>query len=470
MNASLSRRPRRGASARANTHPAHPTPLASPPHPPQPPLPVDSLALALLRAAGVITQVLAGRNLDGALAQCWQTHAAILPAQRGAVQDLAYGALRQFGRGDFLLNRLLRSPLDDQGDKPLLRALLLAALYRLEARPEEVHTTVDQAVEAVAHIGRGQFRSLANALLRNYLRQQESLLAAAAADESARWQHPHWWIDLLRRTYPAQWQDILTAGNGHPPMVLRVNRHRGSSTDYGHLLAEAGIAARPLAGDAWLLARPVGVERLPGFFEGRVSVQDHGAQQAARLLDVQDGQRVLDACAAPGGKTTHLLEQATLELLALDAEPARAARIEENLHRLGLTAQVQAADCRAIADWWDGRPFDRILADVPCSASGVVRRHPDIKWLRRAQDIPGFARTQREILDALWRVLAPGGKMLYCTCSLFTLENAAQMDAFLHRHADARLLPGGTDDTPFLQLTPQAEHDGFFYALLQKCP
>lgn len=446
----------------------------------------DALAFALLRAAEVVRQVIAGRNLDTALAVCWQLHAP-LPAQRGAIQDLAYGALRQYGRGDFLLDRLLRTPLDDAGDKPLLRALLLAALYRIEARPADVHTTVDQAVDAVARIGRGQFKALANAVLRNRLRQDAALLAAAADYPVARHQHPPWWIDKLRLAYPAHWQAILASGNTHPPMTLRVNRRRGKAADYREELAASGIGATLLDDAALLLARPVAVERLPGFFDGRVSVQDWGAQQAARLLDVRDGQRVLDACAAPGGKTTHILELADVELLALDAETPRAARIEENLRRLELRARVQVADCRQIAridDGQNGRPFDRILADVPCSASGVVRRHPDIKWLRREKDISGFARTQREILDALWHVLAPGGKMLYCTCSLFPQENGAQIDAFLHRHADARCLPlaqeivdaasvprhASSAASHCLQLTPQAEHDGFFYALLQKQP
>lgn len=457
--------------------------------PPPPALADDSLAWALLRAAEVIRQVIQGRNLDVALAGCWQQHAPP-PAQRGAIQDLAYGALRQYGRGDFLLGRLLRTALDDSGDKPLLRALLLAALYRIEARADDVHTSVDQAVDAVAHIGRGQFKALANAVLRNRLRQDSDLVAAASTDAVALHQHPEWWLNKLRRAYPAQWQDILACGNAHPPMALRVNRRQGSATAYLDELAAVGIQARLLDEQALLLERPLAVERLPGFFDGHVSVQDWGAQQAALLLDLQDGQRVLDACAAPGGKTTHMLELAAIDLLALDAEATRARRIHENLQRLQLQAKVTVADCRQLAQQHlrSGQPgFERILADVPCSASGVVRRHPDIKWLRREQDIVGFARSQREILDALWQVLAPGGKMLYATCSLFPQENGAQIDAFLHRHADARCLPLALKNTAnsaalsqatpavhaathshFLQLIPQAAHDGFFYALLHK--
>jgi len=441
-----------------------------------PPLAPDSLAFALLRAAGVIASVIGGRNLDVALAVCWQAQS-LSPAQRGAVQDLAYGALRQYGRGDFLLGHLLREALDDEGDKPLLRGLLLAALYQLEARPAAAHTTVNQAVSAAATIGRGQFKALANAVLRTRLRQGGSLLAAANADPLAFHQHPQWWIDKIRSAYPLQWQEILAAGNAHPPMTLRVNLRRGTAEAYLARLDAVGIAARCLDEQAILLERPQGVDKLPGFFDGLVSVQDWGAQRAASLLDVQHGQRVLDACAAPGGKTAHLLEIADIDLLALDLDPLRTARIEENLRRLGLNARVMAADCRKTDKWWDGRPFERILADVPCSASGVVRRHPDSKWLRRPADIGKFARSQREILTALWRVLAPGGRMLICTCSLFPEENTAQLAAFMQDHADAQCLPlgGGVWDgtehvagNDALQLIPQPEHDGFFYALLQK--
>lgn len=455
----------------------------------------DSLAYALLRAAEVVASVIderpkglaqarplpgagAGRNLDAALAACWQAQAATLTAgQRGAIQDLAYGTLRQYGRGDFMLGRLLRTPLQDGADNPaklLLRSLLLAALYRLEARPAEAHTIVDQAVNAAGEIDHGRFKSLVNAVLRNRLRRDGELLSAANADPVARHQHPWWWIERIRLAHPADWENILAADNAHPPMSLRVNRRRIDAKAYLALLAGAGIGARLLADGecAILLERPQAVDKLPGFADGLVSVQDWGAQRAAPLLDVTAGMRVLDACAAPGGKATHLLELAEVDLLALDAEPARTARIVDNLERLGLHAEVKAADCRALDAWWDGRPFQRILADVPCSASGVVRRHPDGKWLRRETDIAGFARSQAEILDALWRVLAPGGKMLYCTCSLFREENDLQMAAFAARHADALSLPvrGGdrTGELQQWQLLPQAEHDGFFYALLQK--
>lgn len=408
------------------------------------------LSAALAAAAKLVGDVIAGHTPEAFLAQ-------LDAALRPAVLDLGFNTLRDYGRGDFLLGRLLARPLDHAPT----RALLLVALARLERRPEEAHTLVDQAVTAAAK----RFKGLANAVLRNFLRRRDELLAAADGDEVARWRHPRWWLDALQDAYPAGWQAIAAAGNGHPPMCLRFNRRRP---------AEADFPGRRLDDAALLLDRPVPVERLPGFHVGQVSVQDWGAQQAARLLDARDGMRVLDACAAPGGKTAHLLERADLDLTALELEAARARRITANLDRLGLSATVRVADAACPEDWWDGRPFDRILADVPCSASGVVRRHPDIKWLRRATDVAGFARTQARILDALWPMLAPGGRMLYCTCSVFPPENDEQVCAFLARHPDARRLPTGGEENEAYQmqwqLLPAAEHDGFFYALLEKTP
>lgn len=415
------------------------------------------LAETLHAASGLIAAVIAGRNFDAVLAR-----AGLVGPIRAATMDLAYSTLRAFGRGDFLLGRLLERPLKDAS----ARGLLLVALARLEARPDDGHTTVDQAVTAATRVARGQYKGLVNGVLRNFLRRREELLAQADADPVARWQHPAWWIARLRADHPDDWESILAAGNSHPPLCLRVNRRRTTGADYSHQLAVAGIAARMLDDSAILVEKPVPVERIPGFASGLCSVQDRGAQAAAALLDARDGMRVLDACAAPGGKAAHLLERADVELTALDADVARAARITSTLERLGLAATVRVGDARTPDAWWDGRPFDRILADVPCSASGVVRRHPDAKWLRREADIASFAATQREIVDALWRTLAPGGKMVYATCSVFHEENARQVESFLGRHADARQPPATRDAQ--LQLLPDAEHDGFYYALLQK--
>ncbi len=347
------------------------------------PLAETSLAYALHGAAGAVAEVLAGRNLNEVLAGLWRSMPDLPPGQRGAMQDLAYSALRRFGRDDYHLSQLMDKPLRDGP----VRGLLLVALSRLAVRQEEAHTIVDQAVEAAGALSRGKYKALVNGVLRNFLRRRAELEAAAGQDEVAHWQHPRWWIARLRRAHPDGWQPILEAGNGRPPMTLRANRRRIAATDYLARLEAAGLAARPLDGEALLLERPVPVERLPGFAEGLCSVQDGGAQRAAPLLDVHDGMRVLDACAAPGGKTAHVLELADVDLLALDADAGRALRVSENLFRLGLLAKVASADCRELEAWWDGREFDRILADVPCTASGVVRRHPDVKWLRREKDI-----------------------------------------------------------------------------------
>jgi 16S rRNA (cytosine967-C5)-methyltransferase len=420
-----------------------------------------SLAEALLGAAQLIAAVLGGRNFDVALAA-----SPLTGVTRAAAMDLGYTALRAFGRGDFLLGLLLAKPLKDR----TARGLLLVALARLEARPDEAHTTVDQAVTAAARLAQGQFKGLVNGVLRSFLRRREELRNQADADPVARWQHPAWWIARLQQDHPAHWQSILAAGNTHPPLCLRINVRRVTSADFLRQLAVADIAASALDDTAILLDRPVPVERIPGFGGGLCSVQDWGAQAAAGLLGVRDGMRVLDACAAPGGKAAHLLETAGIDLTALDADATRAARITDNLRRLGLAATVKVSDAREVDTWWDGRPFDRILADVPCSASGVVRRHPDAKWLRRESDIAGFAATQRAIVDALWRTLAPGGRMLYASCSVFGEENARQVETLVGRHVDARRLPipGTTTLDAQLHHLPDAEHDGFYYALLQK--
>lgn len=430
---------------RTGASPTPPTPCA---------LPADSLAWQLLLAARAIAAVRAGRSLTEGLQACGGEP----PATRAAVTDIAYGTLRRYGWGDFMLGRLLQKALPH----PEAHALLLAALHRLETWPEDRHTVVDQAVAAAGEIAGGAFRGLVNGVLRNYLRQHDALAAAAADDVVAAWQHPRWWIDKLRRAWPADWQAVLAAGNAPPPMTLRVNRRLAAPADYRARLAALGIEARPLGESGLRLVRPVAVDALPDFATGAVSVQDAGAQRAAELLDPAPGSRVLDACAAPGGKTAHLLERGeNLDLLALDIDGVRTARIEDTLRRLGLRASVCVADCADVDAWWDGRPFDAILADVPCSASGVVRRHPDSKWLRRESDIRRFARTQAAILDALWPLLRPGGRLLYATCSVFPEENAGQVDAFRVRQPGAVRL----HET---QLLPCDDHDGFYYALLQK--
>lgn len=377
-------------------------------------------------------------------------------------QDLSYGVLRHYGQLQGFLDQLLERRLEDE----TVRCLLLAALYQLEYSKASSYAVVDHAVRAVTRIKKVWAKGLVNAVLRNFLRRREALVVAEASDETARFSYPAWWIDKLKQQYPAQWEAILAAGNAHPPMTLRVNARRYSAQDYLAKLEHMGLSGRLLGESGIMLAQPVPVDKLPEFMEGAVSVQDYGAQFAAPLLDLKDSMRVLDACCAPGGKTGHALELADVQMTAVDSEESRLARTRSNLDRLGLSARLVVGDSGSPSAWWDGRPFDRILADVPCSASGIVRRHVDIKWLRREADIERFTRQQAQILRGLWHTLANGGKLLYVTCSIFIEENQRQIDAFLAEQPDARQLP--LDGLRDGQLLPCADHDGFFYALLQK--
>lgn len=416
-------------------------------------LAADSLGWSLLLAARLLARVESGQSLTEA-SGLLEGQA---PAARAAALDVTYGALRQFGRAEFILTRLMSKPLSHRETYALLRA----ALYRLETRPEAPHTVVDQAVKAAGELAGGVFKGLVNGVLRNYLRQQASLLAAMAADEVACHQHPRWWLERLRRRWPDQWTSIVAADNAPPPMSLRVNRRMGTVADYLARLASAELSGKVLGQSGIRLAQAAAVDALPGFFDGHVSVQDVGAQRAAELLAPTHGMRVLDACAAPGGKSAHLLECADLDLVALDVDALRARRIGENLQRLKLSATVCVGDAAQPESWWDGRLFDAILADVPCSASGVVRRHPDIKSLRRESDVRKFAQTQFAILDALWPLVKPGGRLLYATCSVFIEENQGQIDAFLVRQPTASRVCEE-------QWLPCEESDGFYYALLGK--
>ena len=419
-----------------------------------------SLAHALYHSAKLVADVIKGGSLTARYELLLRENPGWASSVRGAIRDLTWGSLRDYGRGDVTLRQFLDKPL------PLpLHALLLIAVYRLEQRPAQAYTLVNQSVEAAARIAPG-LKGVVNGVLRNIVHQSARIPDWCAEDPVARYAYPAWWSERVLREHGSEGERILAMGNTHPPMSLRVNRRRATVEAFLSDLANAGIVARRLDNDALLLEHPLPVSKLPGFAEGRVSVQDAGAQWAAHWLCACDGERVLDACAAPGGKSAHLLELADVDLTALEIDPIRAERIGVNLARLGLSADVRVGDCRALDRWWDGRPFDRILADVPCSASGVVRRHPDIKWLRRASDIDGFVVQQANIVDALWHTLAIGGTMLYVTCSVFGDENHRQIERFLARHPDAEL------SDPQAQwnrsLLPTTNHDGFYYARLRK--
>lgn len=407
------------------------------------------LAPALRDSARLVAGVAAGHSLAD-------------ESMRGALLDLTHGTLRCYGRVQAIVAELSRRGQPDR----LVEALLWCALYALDSGRYAQYTVVDQAVGACALLERASAKGYVNGLLRSYLREKAAVVERINRNDEALYQHPRWWVDIVRATYPEDWERALAAGNERPPMTLRVNTRRGSLEQYAKRLGDEGMAARAVGGEALMLVRAVPVERLPGYSEGDVSVQDAGAQRAARLLDLRSGQRVLDACAAPGGKSSHILERADVALTALDVDAGRCALIARNLERLGLSATIRPADCTRLESWWDGEPFDRILADVPCSASGVARRHPDLKWLRRASDLPAFATRQASILDALWQALAPDGKLLYVTCSVFPQENDALLQPFAARTPGVRVLP--MPDGESQQWLPAAERDGFYHALIQK--
>jgi 16S rRNA (cytosine967-C5)-methyltransferase len=411
-------------------------------------------------ASRVVCRVMSGRSLKQELDAALRG-SPLPPSERGALQDLCYGTLRFYSLLTNILTQLLHKPARNEH----LRNLLLVAMYQLQYTKAAPYAVVDNAVRAARTFDAGA-GGFVNALLRNFLRQRETLIAKAMESEESRHGHPQWWIDLLRAQYGERADAILQANNQHPPMTLRVNTRLGTPEDYLALLAQHGIEADLIEPGAVRLAHALSVQNLPGFLTGQISVQDAGAQYAALLLDVHDGMNVLDACAAPGSKSTHLLERAQINLTSLDKDAQRLERVRDNFTRLNLSAQLCCGDATQPETWWDGKPFERILADVPCSASGVVRRHPDIKWLRRPQDIANLARQQSAILASLWRLLARDGKLLYATCSVFAQENQGVINEFLQRHPDARQLPTvGVEEG---QLLPNDRHDGFFYALLHK--
>jgi 16S rRNA (cytosine967-C5)-methyltransferase len=417
-------------------------------------------------AAEAVCQVLSGRSLTATLEKTLTQHESLSAADRGALWDMAHGALRYLGLLQALVAHMVRRPVIEPG----LEALLVVALYRLEFTRTPAYAVVSQAVDVCVAAGWPWAKGMVNALLRRFQRERLTLLEIVRRQPRALYSYPEWWIDRVRRDYPSGWERLLEAGNQSPRMALRVNRRRDTVSSYIDRLRAVGIEARALGDVGVVLDRIVPVHRLPGFADGLVSVQDMSAQWAAPLLDLSSGQRVLDAFSAPGGKTAHILELAEVNLVSLDNDSARLARVRANLLRLKLDAEVRHADAAAVSEWWDGRGFDRVLADLPCTASGVVRRHPDIKWLRRDDDVTRLAAQAARLLDSLWRVVVPGGKLLIVTCSVFQEENRAQVDDFVGRHADARIEPLSENDGLDLQLLPDESHDGFYFARIERRP
>jgi 16S rRNA (cytosine967-C5)-methyltransferase len=399
------------------------------------------------------------------------------PADRALTQELVYGSLRLLPRLEAIAGLLLHHPVRP-ADRDL-EALILVGLYQLTGMGTPDHAAVAATVEAARLIGKPDKAALVNALLRRFIRERETLVAEVMTLPSARWLFPEWLLSALRHDWPEDWEAIVEASNGRGPMSLRVNRLRGDRQAYAARLAAEGLTARPIPGTetGLTLDRPIPARELPGFGEGLVSIQDGGAQLAATLLAAAPGERVLDACAAPGGKTAAVLEHAddALDLVALDQDATRLKTLRENLERLGLHARVVRGDAaEPLGDWARG-PFDRILLDVPCSATGVIRRHPDIKWLRRAEDVTALSALQARMLDATWDLLAPGGRLLYATCSLLAAENHEQVAAFLARTPDAHESPipatWGVARPHGRQLLPTpGGTDGFYYAVIDKAP
>ncbi|SEC71798.1 16S rRNA m(5)C-967 methyltransferase [Pseudomonas mohnii] len=426
-----------------------------------------------LAAAKALAAVLSGKaSLNSSLPTQMDK---VEDRDRGFTQDLAFGTARWQPRLSALAAKLLQKPF--KAADADVEALLLVGLYQLLYTRVPAHAAIGETVGCADKLKKPWAKALLNAVLRRAQRESETLLAELEHDPVVRTAHPRWLQKSLKAFWPQQWEAICAANNAHPPMILRVNRRHHTRDAYLDLLSEAGIAARAClySRDGIILDAATDVRSLPGFAEGWISVQDEAAQLAADLLDLAPGQRVLDACCAPGGKTCHILEAepALAGVVAVDLEAKRLVRVRENLERLGLSAELIAADGRDTATWWDGKPFQRILLDAPCSATGVIRRHPDIKLTRQPDDIAALALLQGELLDALWKTLEVGGILLYATCSTLPTENTEVIEAFLARTPGARELDlataAGIKQPHGRQLLAQeGGHDGFYYAKLIK--
>jgi len=425
-------------------------------------------------AASVVYQVsVQGQSLSRALTRGQQQLAR--PGEGALLQEMSYGTLRWFYQLDAIVANLLSKPLKER-DQDVF-CLLLVGLYQLQYMNLPAHAVIKETVNAVLSMKKSWAKGLVNALLREYQRTSSEIMDNWQDDSEAEYAHPQWMIDRLREDWPDQWQQILQANNERPPMVLRVNQYFMSASDYLAELVKVGVEAKRHAinPDAIVLGQSTGVFELPGFKQGKVSVQDASAQLAAPLLQVITGMRVLDACAAPGGKTCHILELTPdiEELVALDVDEKRLIQVQENLDRIGLKASLQTGDASMPNEWWDGKLFDRILLDVPCSGTGVIRRHPDIKLLRTPEDIDNLVNRQASILDAVWPLLAPGGMLVYSTCSIFKCENEQQVHGFLQRQSDAKEIvidaDWGEAGITGRQILPGGHGmDGFFFARLIK--
>ena len=417
-------------------------------------------------AAMIVEQVLLGKNLDKSFDVILKKYNNSEIDNLSQIKDMVYGAIRNLGRSNFYINKLVKNKIENR----CLEALLHIVLFQITNERSNNYTLVNEAVDAAKKIDHKK-SAFINAVLRNFLRKKDELQQELNEDESAVYSYPNWWIQKVKNQYPRNWKDILVIGNQRPPLALRINLKKIEVNEYSTVLDDHGINHTLVGGECLIINTPLGVDKIPGFFEGKVSVQDYGAQLAAHLIDLKNDQKVLDACSAPGGKACHMLELNSIQLLAIESDQQRIIKIQENIDRQGLKAKILNDKISSQNEWWNKESFDRILLDVPCSASGIVRRHVDIKWLRRINDFQSFGNNQLSLLRAAWPMLKEGGKLLYVTCSIFEEENRDVIEKFKQDSNDVSELninfPSNIVHIKN-QILPSENHDGLFYALLQK--
>ena len=417
-------------------------------------------------AAMIVEQVLLGKNLDKSFDLILNKYNNVEIDNLSQIKDMVYGAIRDLGKSNFYINKLVKNKIENR----CLEGLLHIALFQITHERSNNFTLVNEAVDAAKKIDHKK-SAFINAVLRNFLRKKDELQQELDEDESAVYSYPNWWIQKVKNQYPKNWKDILTIGNQRPPLALRINLKKIGVNEYSAILDKHEINHTLVGGECLIINIPLGVDKIPGFSEGKVSVQDFGAQLAAHLIDLKKGYKVLDACSAPGGKACHMLELNSIELLAIESDKKRTNKIQENVDRQGLKAKILNEKISSQNKWWDKECFDRILLDVPCSASGIVRRHVDIKWLRRINDFKNFGENQQFLLRSVWPMLKENGKLLYITCSIFEEENRDVIDKFKQDAGNVSELSINCPSNVIHinnQILPSENHDGLFYALLQK--
>ena len=416
-------------------------------------------------SAMIVEQVLMGKNLDKSfklILKKYNNEIENIPQ----IKDMVYGAIRDLGKSYFYINKLVKNKIENK----CLESLLHVVFFQINNSRSNDFTLVNQAVDAAKRIDHKK-SSFINAVLRNFLRNKNNLQKQLKDNESAMYSYPNWWIKKVKEQYPKNWKMILDVGNQHPPQALRINLRKIGVKEYSRLLNENGIDYKLVGGECLIINKPMEISKIPGFLDGKISIQDFAAQLAAHIIDLKKNQKVLDACSAPGGKACHMLELNTIKLLAVESDKQRIIKIEDNIKRQGLKVKILNKKISRQNEWWDKQHFDRILLDVPCSASGIIRRHVDIKWLRRINDLKKFADNQLILLKSVWPMLKKNGKLLYVTCSIFEEENRNIIEKFIKESNNVSELninfPSNIVHIKN-QLLPSDNHDGLFYALLQK--